>query len=73
MESDDICADSLLSSRVMSVCTREIASRITLRVGVPRTGSAMVGSVAGGTSACFDCLDCCWLVELMQYLGMLLP
>ena len=72
MESDNICSDSLLSSGVMFVCTREMASRMTFRVGGSGTGSAMVGSVAGGASACFDCLDCCWLVELMQDLGMLL-
>ena len=56
----------------MPVCTREMASRMTFRVVGSGAVSAMVGSVRGGASVCFDCLDCCWLVELMQELGMML-
>ena len=35
-------------------------------------GSAIVVTVTGGASACFDCFDLCWLVEPMHDLGKLL-
>ena len=49
-----------------------MASRMIFRVVASGAGSAIVVTVTGGASACFDCFDLCWLVELMHDLGKLL-